>query len=331
LVTGPGETFGQRILVVGYNAFDVIVPVRGFPVPDEKAEVSQVITGGGGPGATAALALARMGAAVKLITPLADDIPGRLQRRELLAAGVDLSLSPTVVGRESPKAVILVDEVRAQRTIFWSRGDIPLLESRHAAPEILDEMDLFYTDGHEAEVSIRLARAARERGLPVVLDAGSVRAGSGELVACCTDVVSSRGFAPSLTGLASPLDALRALRDMGPTRVAMTFGSKGVLGLENDIPLPVPSFAVPVKDTTGAGDAFHAGYAFALAGGFEFRACLDWGSAVAGLKCRDWGGRRGLPYLQEVLRLMETGPRNSLPALLAMVPIADPGGPAVCG
>ncbi len=330
-MTGPADTAGPRILVVGYNAFDVIVPVQDFPEPDEKAEVSRVITGGGGPGATASLAMARLGAAVKLITPLTDDLPGRLQRRELLAGGVDLSLSPTMVGFESAKAVILVDEARAQRTIFWSRGNVPVLEPRHAMLEILDEVDLLYTDGHEAEVSLRLARAARERGLPVVMDAGSVRAGSGELVACCTDVVSSRGFAPSLTGFSSPLDALRALRDMGPTRVAMTFGSKGVLGLDNDIPLPVPSFAVPVKDTTGAGDAFHAGYAFALAGGLEFRTCLDWGSAVAGLKCRDWGGRRGLPYLQEVLRLIENGPRNSPTDLLAMIQIPDPAGPTAFG
>ncbi len=318
-MSGPGDTAGQRILVVGYNAFDVIVPVQGFPAPDEKSEVSQVITGGGGPGATAALALARLGAAVKLITPLTDDVPGRLQRRELLAGGVDLSLSPTVVDRESPKAVILVDEAKAQRTIFWSRGDVPLLEPRHAAPELLDEVDLLYIDGHEVEVSIRLARAARVRGLPVVMDAGSVRAGSGELVACCTDVISSRGFAPSLTGLSAPLEALRALRDMGPGRVAMTFGSEGVLGLENDRSLPVPAFDVPVKDTTGAGDAFHAGYAFALGLGLEFHLCLDWGSAVAGLKCRDWGGRRGLPDLSEVLLLLETGQRKSLAGLLARV------------
>lgn len=318
-MTGLAGTAGHSILVVGYNAFDVIVPVHGFPIPDEKTEVSRVITGGGGPGATAALALAGLGAAVKLITPLTDDVPGRLQRQELLDGGVDLSLSPTVVGRESPQAVILVDEARAQRTIFWSRGDVPFLEARHAAPELLDGVDLLYTDGHEGEVSIRLARVARERGLPVVMDAGSVRAGSGELVACCTDVVSSRGFALSLTGHAAPLDALRALRDMGPARVAMTFGSEGVLGLENDRPLPVPAFAVPVKDTTGAGDAFHAGYAFALTNDLEFRACLDWGCAVAGLKCRDWGGRRGLPNLAEVLGLLESGQRNPLNGLLARV------------
>jgi sugar/nucleoside kinase (ribokinase family) len=314
---------GPRILVVGYNAFDVIVPASGFPAPDEKAEVSRVITCGGGPGATASVALARLGAQVKLITPLTDDVPGRLQREELLAAGVDLAFSPIVVGHASPKAVILVDEARAQRTIFWSRGDVPHLEASHGAPGLLDDIDLLYTDGHEAAVSIRLARLARERGLPVVLDAGSVRAGSVELVSLCTDVVSSRGFAPDLTGHAAPLDALRAMRDMGPERVGMTFGSEGVLGLENDRPLPVAAFTVPVKDTTGAGDAFHAGYAFGLARGLDFGSCLDWGSAVAGLKCRDWGGRLGLPDLKEVQDLLDNGRRNSLDGLEARM--ADSG------
>lgn len=311
-MTSPDHTIPPRILVVGYNAFDVIVPVSGFPLPDEKSEVSGMIFGGGGPGATAAVALVRLGATVKLITPLTDDVPGRLQRQELMAAGVDLSLSPSVSDRASPKAVILVDEAKAQRTIFWSRGDVPQLEPRLASPSYLDDVDLLYTDGHEAEVSLRLAGLARERGMPVLMDAGSVRCGSAALVAACTDVVSSRGFAPDLTGCSDPADALRSLRDMGPSQVAMTFGGDGVLGLENDRLVPVPAFAVPVKDTTGAGDAFHAGYAYARSVGLEFRACLEWGSAVAGLKCRDWGGRRGLPNLGEVQQLLANGPRKPL-------------------
>jgi ribokinase len=315
LVTGPDATERPRILVVGYNAFDVVVPVRDYPSADEKCEVPGMFLGGGGPGATAALALARLGAAVKFITPLTDDLPGQLQRQELLAAGVDLSLCPTITGCESPKAVILVEEAKGLRTIFWSRGDVPTLGSYHANSESLDEVDLLYTDGHEAEVSLQLARVARARGLPVVMDAGSVRGGSAELVASCTDVVSSRGFAPELTGCPDPVEALLALRDMGPERVAMTFGVDGALGLVNNRPLPVPAFDVPVRDTTGAGDAFHAGYAFARANGLDFRACLDWGSAVAGLKCRDWGGRRGLPLLREVLDLLASGRRKPPSAL----------------
>jgi len=319
-VAGPEDSSGPRILVVGYNAFDVTIPVRDFPEPDQKCEVSRMITGGGGPGATAALALARLGARVKLLTPLTDDLYGKLQRRELQDSGVDLSLSPTYSGFQSPQAVILVDEERSHRTIFWTRGDVPHLSLKSIGADILDDIDLLYTDGHEAEVSIHLARSAAARGLPVVMDAGSVRNGSGELVACCTDVVSSRGFAPDLTGRPVPLDALNALRAMGPSRVAMTFGSAGSIGLDGDRLQAVPAFSVPVIDTTGAGDAFHAGYAFARARGEGLRACLEWGSAVAGLKCRDWGGRRGLPDLAEVLDLLREGPRQSLGGLQMYLP-----------
>ncbi len=286
-----------RVLVVGYNAFDVTVPFSGRFFPDTKNEVSEIRIGGGGPGATAAVAMARLGAKVRLVTPLADDLPGQLQREELVAAGVDVGLCPRLVGQETAKAVILVDPAREYRTIFWARGGLPLLDPVLADPAWLDETDLFYIDGHEYPAALALAPAAREQGLPVVLDAGSVREGSRELVAICTDVVSSEIFAPVLTGKENPAEALAALAALGPDRVAMTFGGGGMLALVAGRPLAIPAFDLPVVDTTGAGDAFHAGYAFGLGTGRDFPACLRLGAAVAGLKCGAWGGRSGLPDL----------------------------------
>jgi sugar/nucleoside kinase (ribokinase family) len=311
-VARPTGTDRPRILVVGYNAFDMILPVAEMPLPDEKLEVPRMISCGGGPGATAAVALSRLGAAVRLMTPLTDDPPGLLQKQELLAAGVDISLSPVVQGHESPKAVILVDEARGYRTIFWSRGDVPRLPAALGDEDLLHDTDLLYLDGHEPEVSLRLGRAAAVRRLPVVLDAGSVHQGSRDLVSCCSDVVSSKGFAPRLTGCIAPTEALRALRKMGPARVGMTFGDEGVIGLENGEPLLVAAFEVPVTDTTGAGDAFHAGYAFARALDLDFRACLDWGCAVAAIKCSGWGGRSGLPRRVQVEQLLSNGSRAPL-------------------
>ena len=116
-----------RILVVGYNAFDVTVAVPALPPADTKLEVPPIRLGGGGPGATAAVALARLGCVVRLLTPLTDDEPGRLQRRELLAAGVDLSACPVRADAASPMAVILVHPPQGQRTILWSRGAVPPL------------------------------------------------------------------------------------------------------------------------------------------------------------------------------------------------------------
>jgi sugar/nucleoside kinase (ribokinase family) len=299
----------MNILVVGYNAFDVIVPVTGLPRPDSKQGVNTIHVGGGGPAATAAVALARLGARVRLVTVLTDDLPGLLQRQELDAAEVDLSCAVTAPGYRSAKAVILVDSQREQRTIFWSRGDLPHIAADAVSEAWLDETDLLYCDGHEPFAAIRLATAAHKRGLPVVFDAGSVRDGSRELVRCCSDVISSTDFAPTLTGCIEPAAALRALSELGPRYTAMTFGKAGCLALVDQRIVHVPAFEVPVKDTTGAGDVFHAGYAWARASGRDWLDSLTYGSATAALKCTDWGGRRGLPTAEQVETLLRTGRR----------------------
>jgi sugar/nucleoside kinase (ribokinase family) len=296
-----------EILILGYNASDVVVAVGDLPPPDSKHEVDEIIHCGGGPAATAAVALSRLGARVHLVTPLADDLPGQMQRAELEAAGVDISRSPVHVGHRSPRAVILVDEPRQERRIFWTRGTLPQLTATEVDPQWLRGIDLLYLDSHEPLAAVALAREARRSDLPVVMDAGNVREGVVQLVAHCSDVISSQVFAPRLTGLVDPAAALRQMSALGPARVAMTFGKAGCLALADGRVVHVPAFAVPVRDTTGAGDAFHAGYAFALASGKPWLECLAFASATAALKCRDWGGRRGLPTLAEVEHLLATG------------------------
>ncbi|MFH1842145.1 MAG: PfkB family carbohydrate kinase [bacterium] len=300
-----------RVLVLGYNACDVICPVPSLPEPDSKLEVPAVYWGGGGPAATAAVALAKLGAEVRLVTVLTDDIPGRLQREELEAAGVDFSLSTRVSGYRSPQAVILVNPDNEERTILWSRGNLPRLEPAAVNGQWLAGTDLLYLDSHEPRAALVLAREASARGLPVVLDGGTARDGMAELVPHCSDVISSGIFAPRLTGQLEPVAALRSLARLGPRRVAMTFGKAGCLALVGDAPVHVPAFEVPTCDTTGAGDVFHAGYAFARTLGLDWLPCLEYGSAVAALKCRDWGGRRGLPTRREVETMLATGKRRS--------------------
>jgi sugar/nucleoside kinase (ribokinase family) len=199
----------------------------------------------------------------------------------------------------------------------------------HLAPpadpaSLLADRDLLYVDGHEPAAAGVLATAARARDLPVVMDAGTVRAGSRELVALCSDVVSSRRFAPELTGTDDPGEALRRLRQLGPERVALTSGPDGVLALDGDLCRGVPAFAVDAVDTTGAGDVFHAGYAFARAEGRSFVDCLRWGAAVAALKCRDFGGRRALPDRAEVEHLLRHGRTRPCAGIVAA---ADEAGP----
>ena len=300
-----------RILAIGYNAFDITIPFDQYPDLDSKTEVPFIRLGGGGPAATAAIAMSRLGAKVHLVTPLTDDQGGLVQKEELLAAGVELTGSPLLVGQESAKAVILVNPETGQRTVFWSRGSLPRLKEDIWQDNWLEGIDILYIDGHEPAVSLKAARQARNLDIPVVYDAGSVRDGSHQLVAICTDVISSENFATDLTRIPNPPEALLQLQKIGPSRVAMTFGSEGILGLEDHF-LAVPSFKIKTIDTTGAGDVFHAGYAFSLAQGASFKENLEFGAATAAIKCGHWGGRGGLPEWSQVVNLLKNGTINPL-------------------
>jgi len=152
----------------------------------------------------------------------------------------------------------------------------------------------------------------------VVLDAGSVRPGVADLIPQCTDVIGAEAFATDLAGNADRPDALRSLRARGPRRVGTTLGRAGVLGLDEDGLRHVPAFRMDALDTTGAGDAFHAGYAWSLAAGGDFVANLRSGAAVAALQCRAYGGRDGLPDAVEVAELLARGVcRDEAPPLTA--------------
>lgn len=304
----------MKALVVGYNAWDVVLFCDGLPERDSKREYPAIRQGGGGPAATAAVALARLGAEVRYAGILADDPCGLMQRVELVEAGVDLSFCVAAPGASSPQAIIIVDIGTGERRICWSRGDLRHLKAGEIPLEALDDADLLLADGHEPEAVIPLAREASRRGNPVVIDGGTYRAGLEQLVAVATDVIGAQGFATDLTGQSAHREALQALQALGPSRVATTFGPAGCLALLEGRIVHVPAFDVPTVDTTGAGDAFHAGYAWGLLKGQDFRESLRYGAAVAALKCRSWGGRSGLPVAAEVDAMLAQGnPRSNVP------------------
>jgi len=308
-----------RALVIGYHAWDVLVPCAELPPPDAKRECPGMLAAGGGPAATAAVALARLGVDVRYVGLLPDDGPGRLQAAELMSAGVDLSLAVPAPGARSPLAVSLVDPATGARRILWDRGDLRALRADEADPAWLDDADLLLADTHEPAAALVLARAAAARGLPSVLDAGTPRPGARELAAACSDVIAASGFARAVTGEAEPRRALAELRRLGPDRTATTCGIHGALGLDRDGFRHAPAYAVRAVDTTGAGDAFHAGYAWGLLRGEDFPGALDCGAAVAALAVGALGGRVALPAPEAVLRLRAEGDR---------LPVQDPAHPA---
>jgi sugar/nucleoside kinase (ribokinase family) len=282
---------------------DLVAAVDGFAPPDSKVRVDDLLEQGGGPAATAAVAIARLGGRVALVSAVGADHRGEQILAELAAEGVDVSGCVRPAGSRSPVSMVTVERVTGSRNIHNYTGTASLAPS-DVDPEVVAAAGLLLVDANLPEAAAAACRAARRAGVPVVLDAGEPKAGVEDLVALADYPVPPIGAARWLTGESEPERAALALL-RGPARaVVVTMGTDGYVVASAEGVWREPAFRVEVVDTTGAGDAFHGGFAFSLARGTPAREAARFGAAVAALKCRRPGGRTGLPSLAEVEALL---------------------------
>jgi sulfofructose kinase len=120
-------------------------------------------------------------------------------------------------------------------------------------------------------------------------------------------LITSAEFPHRLTGIADERASLiETHARFGCPIVGATLGARGAIIYCDGQFIETPAFEVPdgCRDTTGAGDAFHAGFIYGLLREEELENCMRLGSAVAALKCRSLGGRAALPTTDEVNELL---------------------------
>jgi ribokinase len=151
------------------------------------------------------------------------------------------------------------------------------------------------------EASIEAAGQAKDMGMRVVLDGGTLREGSRELASLVDVLIASEKFVRPLVGDHTPPErALDTLREWGPRQIVITMGCRGSIGWDGDAVFFQDAFPIEAVDTTGAGDVYHGGYIYGLLHGFPMPDCMRFASATAALKCREIGARKGIPRLEEI-------------------------------
>jgi sulfofructose kinase len=108
-------------------------------------------------------------------------------------------------------------------------------------------------------------------------------------------------------------DLEKALRGMqlryGCVLTAATLGEDGVLAWNGARLLHRSAYHVPVVDTTGAGDVFHAGFIYGLLQGWPLERQLDFACAAAALNCTASGARGGIHPVTAIEELMAAASR----------------------
>ncbi len=295
-----------QVVGLGQACLDHLGRIESYPEEDGKVEFMDFDVQCGGPASTALVTLSRLGIKTSFLGSISDDSFGIEILKGLKEENVDPSLLKITPGYTSQVAFISINKGDGKRTIFWHRGSVPHLRSKDVDLGPFPNARIFHTDGLMIEAAIEAAGQARERGLTVVLDAGTMREGSQALVSLVDVLIASERFSLSLVGATEPPEkALEALRKWGPKEVVITLGSNGSVGLCDEEIIYQKAFPIQAVDTTGAGDVYHGAYIYGLLQGWDMSGCMRFASATSALKCMEIGARKGIPSIEEINTFIE--------------------------
>lgn len=300
------------VIGVGYSSVDYLGIVDKYPPPEDvKMPMSEFTKQGGGPVATALVALSRLGATTAFVGKMGDDEFGTFMKDQLEKEKVDTTQVITEPGKSSQFAFIIVDQATGKRTILWSQSEVSPLRASEMDREFITSGRMLHLDGLQMEAGLEAARWAKEADMTVILDGDTVRPGIDELI-CFTDVlITSRDFAIQFTGEEDPERGLRKMHSMGPQIVGTTLGTDGCILLWEDSILRKPAFKVDAVDTTGAGDVYHGAFIYGLLQNWSLEKTAEFANAVAAMKCRKLGGRSGIPSLSQATAFLNYSSQTS--------------------
>ena len=290
------------VVGLGECSVDHVALLDGWPAPGDKRRILTYARFPGGTIATALLALERLGLRTALVSSLGDDEDAEAVLEPLREAGVELGAVRRVAGARSRLAVIVVDRKTAERTVLWTRDEKLSLEVGGIARDDILRGRALHLDATDPEASVWAGELAQEAGMPVVLDLDAVVPGVERLLRVVDFPIVSRQFAENYFGGLEV--ALRGLAELGARFPVVTLGGQGSIGGAGEARIESPSFAVRARDTTGAGDVFHAAFVAGLLEGLDAPSTLRMANAAAAMNCRALGAQGGLPTRTELAEFL---------------------------
>jgi sulfofructose kinase len=294
-------------LVVGVGLASVDLLCVAPRIDERLVELSIFSMQGGGSMATALTAVASLGARARLFGRVADDDFGRFVLSALRGL-VDTAPVSIERGKISPVSLVNIDENTRKRKIMFTRGSTTPLDPEDLPPRLLDGASLLMIDGYQPALQAVVAEKARAKKIPVLLNAGHLVGGMGELLSLSDIVIGSERFASELAPSDDVQKSLREITRIGPRIAVITMGEAGAMALEDRKLVQQEAMDVAVADTTGAGDVFCGAFAYATLQRWPLERALPFANAAAALTCRGLGAQSALPRLAEVVAAVAGGP-----------------------
>jgi len=302
---------GPRITVVGSYATGLTLKVKRLPSQGETVLASGYRVDFGGKGSNQAVGCARLGAEVAFIARIGEDDFGEMALRLYREEGIDVAFVRQSSEQSTGVGFILVEAGSGNNCIALDPGANELLSADDVAQcdSAFKSSALVLT---QLEIPVPAAEAAlargRANGATTILNPAPVRPLPASVLQLVDVLTPNQTEAKVLTGrspddAANPEEVAQDLIRLGVRQVVITLGERGALIVNASSSKHIPAIRLPAVDTTGAGDAFNAGLAMALASGEALESAVEFAVVTGGMAVTKESVIPSLPRRDEVMQL----------------------------
>lgn len=294
------------IVVIGSANTDMVVKSKTLPLPGETILGGTFFMNAGGKGANQAVAAARLGADVTLVTKVGNDIFGTatitgLQKENINTAHVFIDAK-----EPSGTALIMVNE-EGENCIVVAPGanarllptDIDLVKELSAAAIILMQLEI---PMQTIAAAAKIAKANQQR---VIINPAPAQQLSDEILNGLFLITPNETEAALLTGIKVDNELTASLAadiflSKGVQNVIITLGKQGAYFQNNELKFTVPAPVVKAMDTTAAGDTFSGAVAVALTENMGWKKAIRFAVQAASISVTRMGAQASVPYRNEL-------------------------------
>lgn len=274
-------------LFIGLTTLDFIY-LSDRPLAENQKLVAQdYLTVAGGPATNAAVAFSYFNNHPKLLTVLGQHPLTELIRNDLTQHSVEIIDSIPNKTDTPPISSIVVTAATGKRAVI-SINALKSQADNTISEDILTDVDVVLIDGHQIEVSLAIAKVARVKHIPVVIDGGSWKPGSEKILPFVDYAICSANFYPPQCQ--NYRDVWDFLQSRGISRMAITRGEQPIQCLEDGKSYTVSVPTVHAIDTLGAGDIFHGAFCHYILQS-DFATALNNAAKIASKSCQFFGTR----------------------------------------
>ncbi|MFX0168478.1 MAG: carbohydrate kinase family protein [Candidatus Hodarchaeota archaeon] len=304
------------ILAIGNINLDWICTLPHLPAPDEKVNIKKLDIFPGGAASNFAVSLARLGSEVAVFGHIGNDAEGLEALQALNNEHVDTVRIIREKNLATGFVIILIGD-KGQSMKLRYHGANARLSPNDITPALLEDIEIAYAASVSIPLAEKLAKTCSNAGIRSAIDVGedliaqSIKAVRKMIcrysIVFMNELVFERIFEEKPT-----IDNVQSEISQQLEVLNVTLGDRGSITATNDTVFSTSAFKVKAIDTTGAGDAFAAGFIHFYHKQLSLKEAAKRATACAAIQIMQLGARDGLPTTREVEEFIKSVKSNTM-------------------